>query len=581
MQEKGLTFEEVESRIKEYGLNSLPEKPPPSNLSLIISQLKSPLVYVLLAAGVVTLFLHEYTDALVIAIAVFINTVLGFVQEKKAGQSLRALKELIHPEAKVIRNGEMQTIDVTHLVPGDLVVLNKGDKIPADGRLEYANRLFISEAILTGESVPVIKNKDAVVYMGTVVTAGQAKFMVEKTGISTEIGKIAQSLEVIEGDTPLRKQIVNFSKQLTVLIISLTLLTFAVGLFHGISAREIFTTSVALAVSAIPEGLLVGLTVILAIGMQRILAHKGLVRNLISAETLGGVTVICVDKTGTLTEGRMKVTDAIGDESALILQTVIANDLDDPIVIAAYEWGVEKRNIDEEHYERLDSIPFDSENKFFVSLNRFDEDNNVMLVNGAPEILLERSTLDEGEKKLLLEQIENLTTQGKRVLGFAKKMVEKDMKKVQMEDVDEGLEWIGMIAFSDPVRTDVQESLEKTKKAGIKLVVITGDYPKTAVSILGQIGIAVTEEHVILGNLLDKMGDEELSSRLYANDNVKVFARTKPEQKLKIVQILKHKDEIVAMMGDGVNDAPAITAADIGIVVGEATDVAKESADLP
>jgi len=305
MQEKGLTFEEVESRIKEYGLNSLPEKPPPSNLSLIISQLKSPLVYVLLAAGVVTLFLHEYTDALVIAIAVFINTVLGFVQEKKAGQSLRALKELIHPEAKVIRNGEMQTIDVTHLVPGDLVVLNKGDKIPADGRLEYANRLFISEAILTGESVPVIKNKDAVVYMGTVVTAGQAKFMVEKTGISTEIGKIAQSLEVIEGDTPLRKQIVNFSKQLTVLIISLTLLTFAVGLFHGIGAREIFTTSVALAVSAIPEGLLVGLTVILAIGMQRILAHKGLVRNLISAETLGGVTVICVDKTGTLTEGRL------------------------------------------------------------------------------------------------------------------------------------------------------------------------------------------------------------------------------------------------------------------------------------
>jgi len=203
-----------------------------------------------------------------------------------------------------------------------------------------------------------------------------------------------------------------------------------------------------------------------------------------------------------------------------------------------------------------------------------------MLVNGAPEILLERSTLDEGEKKLLLEQIENLTTQGKRVLGFAKKMVEKDMKKVQMEDVDKGLEWIGMIAFSDPVRTDVQESLEKTKKAGIKLVVITGDYPKTAVSILGQIGIEVTEEDIILGNLLDKMGDEELSSRLYANDNVKVFARTKPEQKLKIVQILKHKDEIVAMMGDGVNDAPAITAADIGIVVGEATDVAKESADL-
>jgi len=580
MQEKGLTFEEVESRINEHGLNVLPEKPPPSNFSLIMSQLKSPLVYVLLAAGIITLFLHEYTDALVIAVAVSLNTVLGFIQEKKAGQSLRALKELIHPEAKVIRNGEMQTIDVTHLVPGDLVVLNKGDKIPADGKLEHANRLFISEAILTGESVPVTKNKNDVVYMGTVVTAGQAKYVVEKTGISTEVGKIAKSLEVIEGDTPLRKQIVKFSKQLTVLIISLTLLTFAVGLFHGISVREIFTTSVALAVSAIPEGLLVGLTVILAIGMQRILAQKGLVRNLVSAETLGGVTVICVDKTGTLTQGRMQVTDVIGDEGSLIFQTVIANDLDDPIVIAAYEWGVEKRNIDEEHYERLDSIPFDSVNKFFVSLNRFDEDNNIILVNGAPEILLERSTLDEGEKKLLLEQIENLTTQGKRVLGFARKMVGTGIHELKMKDADGDLEWKGMIAFSDPVRTDVQESLEKTKKAGIRLVVITGDYPKTAVSILSQIGIQVTEEDIILGNLLEKMSDEELAKRLYVNENVKIFARTKPEQKLKIVQILKHKEEIVAMMGDGVNDAPAITAADIGIVVGEATDVAKESADL-
>ncbi len=580
MQEKGLTFDEVERRIQDHGLNALPEKPPPSNFSLVMSQLKSPLVYVLLAAGLVTLFLHEYTDSLVIAIAVFINTVLGYVQEKRAGQALRVLKELIHPEAKVIRNGEMQTIDVTHLVPGDLVILNKGDKIPADGKLTHANRLFMSEAILTGESVPVTKSKDDVVYMGTVVTAGQAKFVVEKTGVATEVGKIAQSLEVIEGETPLRKQIVKFSQHLTILIISLTLLTFVVGLLHGISIREIFTTSVALAVSAIPEGLLVGLTVILAIGMQRILAQKGLVRNLVSAETLGGVTVICMDKTGTLTQGRMQVTDIIGNESELVLQTVIANDLDDPIVIAAYEWGVEKRNIDEEHYARLDSIPFDSENKFFVSLNRFDEDNNILLVNGAPEILLEKSTLDEGEKKLLLEQIENLTTQGKRVLGFARKMVEIDINELKMEDVDGDLEWVGMIAFSDPVRTDVKESLEKTKKAGIKLVVITGDYPKTAVSILGQIGIEVTEEDIILGNLLDKMSDEELSNRLYVNDNVKVFARTKPEQKLKIVQILKHKNEIVAMMGDGVNDAPAITAADIGIVVGEATDVAKESADL-
>lgn len=580
MQDKGLTFEEVEQRIKEHGLNTLPEKPPPSNWHLMISQLKSPLVYVLLVAGAVTFFLHEYTDTIVISVAVFINTILGFIQEKRAGNALRALKELIHPEARVIRNGEMQTIDATHLVPGDLVILNKGDKIPADGKLVHTNRLFVTEAILTGESVPVDKKKEDSVFMGTVVSAGQAKYIVEKTGADTEMGKIAKSLEVIEGDTPLRKQIVKFSQQLSILTLALTLLIFIIGVFLDISMREIFTTSVALAVSAIPEGLLVGLTVILAIGMQRILAKKGLVRNLVSAETLGGVTVICVDKTGTLTQGRMQVTDVIGDEGDLVFQTIVANDLDDPIVIAAYEWGIEKRNIDEDQYERLDSIPFDSENKFFVSLNKYDDEHNILLVNGAPEILLERSTLDDGEKKLLLEQIENLTTQGKRVLGFARKMAGSDKEKVDLEDVEKELEWEGMIAFSDPVRTDVQDSLEKTKQAGIKLVVITGDYPKTAVSILRQIGIDVTEEDIILGNLLEKMSEDELAQRLYVNENVKVFARTKPEQKLKIVQVLKNKHEVVAMMGDGVNDAPALTASDIGIVVGEATDVAKESADL-
>ncbi len=580
MQDKGLTFEQVEQRIKEHGLNALPEKAPPSSFSLFLSQLKSPLVYVLLAAFVVTLLLHEYTDSTVIALAVFINTILGYIQEKRAGKALRALKEMIHPEAKVIRNGELQTIDVTHLVPGDLVVLNKGDKVPADGKLSYVNRLYLTEAILTGESASVAKNRDDKVFMGTVVSAGQAKFIVEKTGVETEMGKIAQSLDVIDGDTPLRIQISKFSKQLSILTLSLTVLIFTVGLLLGFSAREIFTTSVALAVSAIPEGLLVGLTVILAIGMQRILAQKGLVRNLVSAETLGGVTVICVDKTGTLTQGRMQVTDVIGDESTLVFQTFIANDLDDPIVIAAYEWAAGKKNIDESQYERLDSLPFESDNKFFASLNRYDDSSNILFVNGAPEVLLEKTKLDEGERNLLLGQIENLTTQGKRVLGFAKKMVGKDKVKLSLDDVAGDLEWEGMIAFSDPVRTDVKDSLEKTKQAGIRLVVITGDYPKTAISILNQIGIEVSEGDVILGTLLENMNEDELAGRLYANDNVKVFARTKPEQKLKIVQVLKNKHEVVAMMGDGVNDAPALTAADIGIVVGEATDVAKESADL-
>lgn len=546
----------------------------------MINQLSSPLVYILIFAGVVTVFLHEYTDAVVIGAAVFINTILGFVQEKRAGEALRALKGLIHPEARVIREGQMQTIEVSKLVPGDLVVLNKGDKVPADGNLIYANRLFLSEALLTGESVPVAKNKDDDVYMGTSVTAGQAKFVVEKTGDKTEIGKIAANIDEIGEDTPLRKQLSVFSRQLSILVVSLTLLIFVIGLLVGKSPAEIFTTSVALAVSAIPEGLLVGLTVILAIGMQRILAQKGLVRNLVSAETLGGVTFICVDKTGTLTEGRMQVVDVIGDEEKLKLQTVVANDLDDPIVIAAYEWGSQDSGINEETFERLDSIPFTSENKEFISLNKHDDKQNVILINGAPEILLEKSTLDRGEKDWNYQQIENLTGQGKRVLGFARKLVSIDKTEVSLDDVKSGLEWEGLIAFSDPVRLDVKESFEKTKKAGIRLVVITGDYAKTAVSVLEEIGMQVTNEDIIWGSDLDSLSDQDLEEKIYANENVKLFARTKPEQKLKIVQVLKNRNEVVAMMGDGVNDAPALTAADIGIVVGEATDVAKESADL-
>ena len=580
MSENGLNYDQIDQKLEQFGHNELPEKPLPGNISLILSQLKSPLVYVLLVAAIVTFLLHDSADAVVIGIAVFINTVLGFVQEKRAGQALKALQELVHPLAQVVRQGEVQTIPAREIVPDDVVVLNSGDKVPADGILLEANRFFANEAMLTGESVPISKPKDAEVFMGTVVTAGQAKFVVRETGVNTEIGKIAQSLDSIQQDTPLKQQLERFSKQLSILTLGLTAVIFVVGMLLGSSPREIFTVSVALAVSAIPEGLLVGLTVVLAIGMQRILANQGLVRNLVSAETLGGVTTICVDKTGTLTQGKMQVTDVIGDEADLKLQTVIANDLDDPIVVAAYEWGSQEGTVDEGRYERLDSIPFSSENKFFASLHKLDEKHNLLLVNGAPEVLVENSELNDESKELLREQIDNLSGHGKRILGFAKKLVPASLEKLEDDKVVVDLEWEGMIAFSDPVRVDVKDSLKKAFQAGIKLVVITGDYQKTAVSILQQIGITVPEENIILGPVLEKMSDADLEKRLFANEQVKLFARTKPEQKLKIVQVLKGHDEVIAMMGDGVNDAPALKAADIGIVVGEGTDVAKESADL-
>ncbi|MFA6981870.1 MAG: HAD-IC family P-type ATPase [Patescibacteria group bacterium] len=580
--ETGLTDEEALRRYTEQGPNSLPEGKKQSALSIFISQLKSPLVYILVIAGLVTLFLKDYPDSVVIFLAVLVNTVFGFVQEQKAGKALEALKRLVHPHARVIRGGEIKTIVVEKLVVGDVVLLSQGDKVPADGVVFDVSRFYTSEAILTGESVSVEKKKEDNVYMGTVVSAGTAKMLVLVTGKETEMGKIASSVSKINQDTPLRGQLKKFSKQLSLLVIGLTTVVFVIGLILGESPVEIFTTSVALAVSAIPEGLLVALTVILAIGMQRILSRKGLVRDLVSAETLGGVTTICVDKTGTLTQGKMQVVDVIGDGASIALQATVANDIDDPMLIAAWEWGSGKIldvKLEERNHVRLDSIPFTSDQRFFASLNRWDQEQNVIFVNGSPEVLLERSGIDEGTRVEIHSRIDSLTKEGKRLIGLARKYVPSSVAEVTLEDVKEGLSWIGLLAFTDPVRDDVKESLKLARDAGIRLIVITGDYSNTAMAVLDQLDLKVDPNDVILGSYLEDIREEELKSKLSTLD-VMLFARTKPDQKLKIVEILKGMGEVVAMMGDGVNDAPALSQADIGIVVDEASDVAKESADL-
>ncbi|KKQ84991.1 MAG: Cation-transporting ATPase, E1-E2 family [Candidatus Woesebacteria bacterium GW2011_GWB1_38_8] len=579
---KGLSSEEASTRITKYGSNVLPETPPPSDLAILISQLKNPLVYVLFAAGGVTLILGHIADTILIFSDVFLNTILGFFQERKADKALSALKRLIHPKAKVIRDELIKIIDVEDVVPGDLVVIGQGDKVPADGKIGFANRLFVDEAILTGESVPITKNMKDKVFMGTLITSGQGRMIVETTGANTEVGKIATSIQKPEEDTPLTEQITIFSKQLSKLVGVLIIGVFVIGLITGRGIVEVLITSIALAVSAIPEGLLVALTVVLAIGMQRILARRGLVRNLVSAETLGGVTTICIDKTGTLTEGHMQVVDAIGSEDDLSLQSIIANDLDDPLVIAAYEWGLEKIKIEDvkKKYERLDSIPFTSENRFFTSLNKWDKQSNMLFVNGAPEFLIEWSDLDSERSKAIKDKIEVLTSEGKRLVGMARKKVSMQKSGLSVQDVKNNLEWVGLLAFSDPVREGVYESLDKTKIAGIKLLVITGDYPQTALSVMKSLNIEPDANSIIRGDELEKMTTSELSQRLLTIKHSGLFARTTPEQKFKIVESLKGNGEVVAMMGDGVNDAPALKQADIGIVVGEASDVAKESADL-
>ncbi len=366
---------------EKFGPNALPEKPPPSDFKIFLSQLKNPLVYVLLFAGIVSLSLGHIADSSIITIAVFLNTGLGFFHEELTRTPIYPFKNLITPQAEVIRDGKRRKIEASHVVVRDVVLLFPGIKVPADGKLMFANRLFLDEAILTGESIPVSRDKGEEVFMGTVVSSGQGTMLVEIVGGRTKVGKIATYIQEEYEDTPLRQQIAVFSKQILFLVISLTLFVFVLGLLTGQELVEIFKTAVALAVSAIPEGLIVSLTVVLAIGMQRILKRNGLVRNLTSAETLGGVTTICVDKTGTLTEGKMRVVDVVGEKLDIAKQVILANDLDDPIVIAAFEWARTFISDFRQEHPRIDSIPFSSQERYFASLHKKKKKKKIIYVN--------------------------------------------------------------------------------------------------------------------------------------------------------------------------------------------------------
>ena len=585
----GLTSDEASSRLKKYGPNVLPEKPPPSSFSIFFSQFKNPLVYVLVVAGAVTFFLQDYSDTAIIFFVVLVNSILGYVQEKKASNTLESLKSLVHPKAVVIRAGKKVDVDVENIVPGDQVILSQGGKVPADGVVISANRFQAEEAVLTGESRPIDKGIDEKVFMGTLVASGEAVMKVTTTGADTQMGKIALSVQDPVEDSPLTRQLKLFSNQLTKLVIALITFVFIVGLVAGLEVVEIFKTSVALAVSSIPEGLLIAITVVLAIGMQRILKKKGLVRNLVSAETLGGVTSLCVDKTGTLTHGKLEVVEVDGEKEELCLQYFASPD--DPVMQVAKSWletnldDYEKRKREfDVNTKHLDVIPFSPENRYYATLVKHKDGNREAFVNGAPELLVERSKLDAEKKGEIKEEIKKLTTSGKRVIGLAKKIIQEGKDKLNEKDIEAELVWVGLLVFSDPVRVGVRTAFEHTKSAGIKTVVITGDYAETAMAVMNELNMQVSEDRVVMGETLENMSEDEVVKKLEGiyrkGDGAVLFARTKPEQKLKVVYALQESGEIVAMMGDGVNDAPALHKADIGIVVGEATDVAKESADL-
>jgi len=572
----GLTASQVSEKLRQFGPNSLPEKPPPTQLQLFLRQLKSPLVYILIAAGIVSVATGEYSDAVIIGFAVILNTVLGFFQEGQANRSLQALKRLISSTSAVVRDGRVQNISSLDLVPGDVVLLKPGQKIPADGLVLSANRLLVAEAIITGESVPLEKKPQDPLYMGTVVTAGLGQFQVTATGANTKMGQIALETQSLKEDTPLQQQLSSFSQKLVLIVLGLSVGVFIFGLFSGISWQSMFTLAVAVAVSSIPEGLLVAMTVILAIGMQRIHKRQGLVKKLSSAETLGGVTVICTDKTGTLTLGQLRVVDSLGDKPALALQILMSKD--DPMVSAARDWASAHCSPEAAaKYPLLDSIPFSPQQKYFASLHRFNDHHNLILVNGAPEMILNWVNLPAVEKQHLCDQMASLTSSGQRILGLARKLVSPQQSHLNDQLLHDNLEWVGILVYADPVRPGVKDVLRQAQMAGIRIILITGDYPATAKFVMQQIGLPVEDRDILLGDQVRDLPLPQLAAKL---KSVRLLARTSPDQKLKIVAALKSAGEIVAMMGDGVNDAPALHESDIGIVVAGASDVARESADL-
>src|SRR3989344_6883650 len=616
----GLSSQKSRELLGEFGFNELPESPPTPDTAIFFRQLKSPLIYILVIAAGISFALKDVTDTIVIMMAVVVNSILGFYQEHKAERGLVALKRILSPRAKVIRDGKQQEVEIKYLVPGDVVVLASGDRVPADGQILESAALVINEAILTGESVPVSKDarsvipteaegrmeesnstdsdikrsldgvypdkigtrddKSAQVFMGTTVVGGLGKFIVTKTGMQTEIGAIAHTLsETNEEETPLQKRFAALARILTILVIIAAGLIFFIGLLRRESLVEIFATSVAVAVAAIPEGLVIALTTILALGMQRILKRKALVRKLVVAETLGTVTVIATDKTGTLTEGKLQVVKTdFTDKIEGLRAATFANHLLDTLELALWEWLTARPKFDPEalvkENPRSYMLPFDSDRKFSATAYE-----HVIYLLGAPEVLLQRSSLTPTQKKKEAAKEETWAREGLRVLALASKSDahEKTLASLQKhKDIDQ-VTFLGIVGFADPIRASVKDALALCREAGIQVKIVTGDYRWTAQSILTQLGIKITrpEKEILEGEEMTHLPIEELVKRV---EDILLFARVTPHQKLAIVEALKQKGEVVAILGDGGNDAPALKRADIGVVVGEATDVAPRNA---
>jgi len=613
---EGLSEEEAKTRQEKFGKNKFPEEKPLSKLTILLEQFKSPLIYILVIAGLVILFFKEFTDAIVIFGAVILNTIIGFFQENKTTTALRELKKVIIIKSKVLREGNLRVIDSEQLVPGDIFILSPGDKVPADGRLIEGYNLKINEMVLTGEWLSAHKkfgplpektplaDRDNMVYMGTVVEDGKAKVVTIAIGLDTELGKVARILkETKEEKTPLQRKLAHFAKIVGIIIVGICIFIFLEGLVTDSTFLEMFKTAVAVAVAAIPEGLPVAMTVILALGVQRILFKKGLVRRLASAETLGSASIIATDKTATLTEGKMQVIEIIGEtktDRPLILKiATLCNEafIENPneprekwvlqgeptskaLLLAGLQAGINKKKL-EKRMRKIAELPFNTMNKYLARAFSINKKEDVLYIVGAPEKLLAVSKhLKKGRKEILLtskkekeitKKLEGLAGEGLRVVAVGYKKIDN------LKNLFNNLVFVGLIALKDPVRKEVKQAIRTCRQAGMRPIIVTGDHKLTAMAVAREIGLKVNGENVMEGMELDKLSESEFDKRV---KNIQIYARVEPKHKMRIISAWQDKGEVIAMTGDGINDAPALKLADIGIALGSGTEVAKEVSDL-
>ncbi len=647
----GLDIFEIKHRRDHFGANVLTPKKSKTPLSRFLLQFNNPLILILIASSIITILIKDPLDAAIIFAVVLINAVIGYLQESKAEKAIETLAEVMTTEATVVRAGRVQRVPASELTPGDIVQLQAGSKVPADLRLLRMRDLQIAEASLTGESMPVQKSLETTLasdtvlaerrnmaYASTLVTFGQGTGIVTAIGDSTEIGRISALISAAqELETPLTRKVAHFSRMVLYAILSLTILTFIIGLLRGQSAAETFTAVVALAVAMIPEGLPAALTVTLAIGVARMARRRAIIRKLPAVETLGSVTVICSDKTGTLTQNQMMVQNVLvgttmyeltgtgyeprgellhqGQTTPLspglekcLLAGLLCNDSalvqsdgqwqaqGDPtevaLIAAANKAGLETEAV-AARYPRLDAIPFDSSYQYMVTLHTMPDGGKFVFIKGAVEAILSKCTsaLDEAGESAALDAIAveaavaDMAKRGLRVLAFAGLLMPPDVTAVAHESIQSDLTFFGLQGMIDPPRQEAISAVRACQAAGIHVKMITGDHALTAAAIAAQIGIAQpctdgtpAQDCVLSGQEMADYSDQQL---IDATENVAVFARVTPEQKLRLVEALQNRGNVIAMTGDGVNDGPALKQADIGIAMGiTGTDVAKEASDM-